>query len=109
MKILTLRATCYLIGRVLQLVIYKSNDPRKRSMIFIHNFSSQDSLWASLSLGILLFVLFCAVWYSKMWRRKSEFYEKYGTENDTDTSTEMAWSKHGHHTTVPLRGKLHFP
>ena len=41
-----------------------------------------------------------------MWRRHSEFYEKYGTENDTDTSTEMAWSKHGHHTTVPLRGKF---
>ena len=75
-------------------------------MIYAHYFSSKDSLVATLSLGILLFILFCAVWYSKMWRWNTEFYENYGTENDTDTSTEMAWSKHGHHTTVPLRGKF---
>ena len=75
-------------------------------MIYVHYFSSKDSLVATLSLAVLLFILFCAVWYSKMWRRNSEFHEKYGTENETDTSTEMAWSKHGHHTTVPLRGKF---
>ena len=75
-----------------------------------YNFSSEDSLWATLSLGILLFVLFGVVWYSKMWRKYPEFYDTYGTGSDTaaETATEMAWSKYGHTTTVSLKGILIF-
>ena len=55
-----------------------------------------------MSLAILLFLLCTSVCWSKMWR-------EYRTYNDsaeyTDNSTEMAWSKYGHTTTVPLDGK----